>query len=106
MAETLTIEVVYATALRQEVVRLAMAEGSSLEQAILASGLPARHPEIDLAACAVGIFGVRASLATVLRDQDRVEIYRPLRVDPKESRRQRAAQKKASAAPGRDGAAG
>jgi len=91
MAEALTVEVVYARAAQQEVVRLEMAPGSTLEQAVRASGLLQRHPEIDLAANRVGIFGKPASLATLLRADDRVEIYRPLLVDPREMRRRRAA---------------
>jgi hypothetical protein len=50
-------------------------------------------PEIDLAVCRVGIYGKLKSMDTMLRDRDRVEIYRPLIADPKESRRKRAAKK-------------
>lgn len=94
MTEVLTVDVVYARLGEQDVVRLALAPGSTLEQALRASGLIERHPEIDLAQNPVGVFGRAADLATALREHDRVEIYRPLRIDPKESRRRRAARKK------------
>lgn len=91
MADALQVEVVYARPERQEVVRLELAVGSTVEQAVLASGLLERHPEISLAASKFGIFGAKASRLTPLRSGDRVEIYRPLLVDPRESRRRRAA---------------
>lgn len=90
MVETLAVEVVYAEGGRQDVARLELAAGSTIEQAIRASGLLERHADIDLASNQVGIFGKAASLASPLRDQDRVEIYRPLAADPKEMRRRRA----------------
>ena len=63
--------------------------GSSLEHALRASGLLQVHPEVDLAVCTVGVWGHRRALTDVLRDRDRVEVYRPLKVDPKEARRLR-----------------
>jgi putative ubiquitin-RnfH superfamily antitoxin RatB of RatAB toxin-antitoxin module len=53
-----------------------------------------KHPEIDLARNKIGIFGKLSKADAVLRDQDRVEIYRPLIADPKEVRKQRAAEGK------------
>lgn len=70
-----------------------VAAGSTLRDAIEMSGLLRQYPEIDLAQCRVGIFGKIKPFDTVLRDRDRVEIYRPLIADPKESRRQRAEKK-------------
>jgi putative ubiquitin-RnfH superfamily antitoxin RatB of RatAB toxin-antitoxin module len=61
-----------------------------VQQAIEASGLAQKHPEIDLAKNKVGVYGKLAKLDTPLRDRDRVEIYRPLIADPKEVRRKRA----------------
>jgi hypothetical protein len=95
MAETLHIDVVYALPERQEVVAISVPAGSTLGQAIEASGLLARHPEIDLAKNKLGIYAKLAKPDTVLRDKDRVEIYRPLIADPKEVRKQRAAEGKA-----------
>lgn len=85
------IEVAYAAAERQLIVALEVAEGTTLEQAILQSGLPAQFPEIDLATLKVGNFGKLSKLSAVVRAGDRVEIYRPLRADPKAVRKQRAA---------------
>lgn len=84
------IEVAYAGAEAQTLVALQVPEGSVVRQAIELSGLLQLHPEIDLKHSAVGIFGALCSLDRLLEDGDRVEIYRPLRVDPKLRRRQRA----------------
>ena len=75
---------------RQELVALEVASGSTLADAIAQSGLPEMFEGFELDPAKVGIFGQKASLEQVLRDGDRVEIYRPLIVDPKEARRQRA----------------
>ena len=92
--ETIHIEVTYALAARQEVVPLTLPAGSTLQQAVAASGLPEKYPEIDLAKSKYGIYSKLAKLDAVLRDRDRVEIYRPLIADPKEVRKQRAAEGK------------
>lgn len=92
--ESIQIEVAYAKPERQEVVRVKLPEGSTVQQAIEASGLLQRYPEIDLARSKVGIYGKLAKPDTGLRDRDRVEIYRPLIADPKEVRKQRAAEGK------------
>lgn len=72
---------------------LNLAAGATVLDAIKKSGIATRAPEIDLTVCRVGIFGKLKSLDTVLRDRDRVEIYRPLLADPKDSRRKRAGKK-------------
>ena len=74
---------------------LSLPAGSTLQQALEQSGLLQRHPEIDLAVNLVGIHGKKKTLDTVLRAQDRVEVYRPLQADPKEARRRRAGGKAA-----------
>jgi putative ubiquitin-RnfH superfamily antitoxin RatB of RatAB toxin-antitoxin module len=94
MAESIQIEVTYAKADRQDVVRLKLPEGSTIQQAVEASGLTQRYPEIDLAKTKVGIYGKLGKMDTVVRERDRVEIYRPLIADPKEVRKQRAAEGK------------
>ena len=71
----------------QVVVRLP--PGATLHDALLISGLLTRHPSIDLAQHRVGVWGKLRTLDVPLRDQDRVEVYRPLLIDPKEARRQR-----------------
>ncbi|MBX6392335.1 MAG: RnfH family protein [Burkholderiales bacterium] len=86
----MNVEVVYALPERQAVYRLAMEEGATVRMAIEASGVLQAFPEIDLARNRVGVYARLVTLDTPLRDGDRVEIYRPLRVDPKEARRMRA----------------
>lgn len=93
MSEIL-VEVAYALPKQQVVLPLKVAEGTTAEQAIRVSGILARYPEIDLAENKIGIFGKLGKLDAVLREHDRVEIYRPLIADPKEIRRQRAAEGK------------
>jgi len=95
MAESIHVEVVYALAERQDVIGISLPAGSTVGQAIEASGLLAKHPEIDLAKNKLGIYAKLAKVDTALRDRDRVEIYRPLIADPKEVRKQRAAEGKA-----------
>ena len=68
---------------------LLLKAGSTVRDALKQCLLVQRHSEIDLAAPRVGIWGKLRALDDVLRDQDRVEIYRPLQVDPKEARRLR-----------------
>ena len=94
MSEMLSIEVIYALPSKRQLVRLQLPTGSTVRQAIEASGLLQKHPEIDLTRNKIGIFARLAKLDTVLRDRDRVEIYRPLIADPKEVRKQRAAEGK------------
>lgn len=84
------VEVAYALPQEQVILPLQVEQGSTLSQAIEQSGIRQKFPEIDLARSKVGIFGKLAKPDTVLRDKDRVEIYRPLIADPKEVRRKRA----------------
>jgi uncharacterized protein len=68
-----------------------MPQGCTVQRAIDASGLLQKHPEIDLAKLnKLGVFAKLVKADTLLRDKDRVEIYRPLIADPKEVRRKRA----------------
>lgn len=83
------IEVVYALPQRQERIALDLAAGCTVQDALQASGLLQRMPQLDTSR--IGIWGRLAGAQTKLRDQDRVEIYRPLTADPKEIRRARAA---------------
>ncbi len=89
------VEVAYARPERQVIIPLEVPEGTTLRQAVELSGIVKEFPEIDLSKNKVGIFGRLAKPDTVLREGDRVEIYRPLIADPKAVRRQRAAQGKA-----------
>lgn len=94
MAEMLNIEVCYALAEKQEIVRLRLPDGATLGQALEASGLLEKYPEIDLKKNKFGIYAKLSKVDAMLRDHDRVEIYRPLIADPKEVRKQRAAEGK------------
>ena len=91
--QQIRVEVAYVTSQQQTVIPLQASSGITVAQAIALSGIDQHHPEIDLATQAVGIFGERTTLERVLRDGDRVEIYRPLQADPKQARRRRAASK-------------
>lgn len=90
MSGRLSVEVVYALPLHQDCSQVMLPPGARVRDAIEQSGVLDRHPEIDLAQQEVGIWNRRTGLDEPLRDRDRVEIYRPLRADPKEVRRRRA----------------
>jgi len=83
------VTVAFALPGRQEVIGVDVPEGATAAQAIAAAPLTERFPGVDLASLEVGVWGVRASRDTVLREGDRVELYRPLEADPKEMRRRR-----------------
>jgi putative ubiquitin-RnfH superfamily antitoxin RatB of RatAB toxin-antitoxin module len=93
----LKVQVCYATPERQILLDVMLPAGSTLHQAIDASGVLRQAPEIDVSVCRVGLYGKLKSLDTELHDHDRVEIYRPLRADPMESRRRRASKRDAGA---------
>lgn len=89
-ARTMRVEVAFSPAAGEvDLVRLELAAGSTALQALRASRLMERHPQIDPSVMSLGIWGRACAPATALRDGDRLEIYRPLKVDPKEARRQR-----------------
>lgn len=90
MQEQLAIEVVYGTPIRQEIISCLVEPNTTIEQAILASGIIEEFPEIDLAVNNVGIWNRAAKLTDIVKDLDRIEIYRPLLADPKEVRKRRA----------------
>ena len=86
----LRVEVVYSDGPRSTWCwRGELPEGASLEDALRASGLLQVHRDLDPARCVVGVWGRKQALRDALRDRDRVEVYRPLKVDPKEARRLR-----------------
>ena len=88
----LWIEVAYARPERQVILSLQMKPPATIEDAIRASGILDQFPDIEPLS-AVGLFGQQQSYETPLRDGDRVEIYRPLMIDPREARRERALKK-------------
>lgn len=95
MAEekTIPVEVAYAKPETQVIISLNVKPGTTLIEAVKLSGVLEQFPEIDLAQNKFGIFSKVADENTVLREKDRVEIYRPLIADPKDSRRRRAEKK-------------
>ena len=93
--EKFLVEVVYALPEEQVLISLDVEQGTTAEQAVKLSGILEKFPDIDLTKNKLGIFGKATKADEVLRDKDRVEIYRPLIADPKESRRKRAEKKEA-----------
>ena len=82
--------VVYSPAARAvHEVTVAVKNGATVAHAVHLSGLPAKFPELDLSQSIVGIWGRKVGPGQRLRDQDRIEIYRELQVDPKVARRER-----------------
>lgn len=93
MNNRIRVEIAYARPDRQEIISLEVPPGSTIAEAIDYSGILERFPEIDLAKQPVGIFSRKSKLTDVLKEGDRVEIYRPLTIDPKEARRAKAKSK-------------
>lgn len=91
------IEVAYAKPEKQIIISVDVEEACTIENAIKQSEILSQFSEIDLEQNKVGIFGKAAKLTDTLRENDRIEIYRPLIADPKESRRARAAKKERKA---------
>jgi putative ubiquitin-RnfH superfamily antitoxin RatB of RatAB toxin-antitoxin module len=86
----IVVEVVYAQPERQTVIQLQLQQGATVEEALRLSSMSKHHPDLDCAEVTVGIFGKPVLRDTVLQTKDRVEIYRPLLIDPKSARRGRA----------------
>ncbi len=92
MDDTIRVQLCYATPDSELFEQLEVSVGTTIGQAIAGSGL---LPEIELEQTAVGIFGKKKELSTVLRDGDRIEVYRPMHPDPEETKRRRAAKRAA-----------
>ena len=86
----ISISVCYASSKKQIEIPLNVEESCTVELAIKRSKILEKFPEIKLSNIVVGIFGQRVKLDSNLQESDRVEIYRPLIIDPKEARRFRA----------------
>lgn len=95
MSNTVRLEVVYGTPVKQTLLTVELSTPVTIQDAINESGIKLHHPEIDLSIHKVGIWNRAAKLDTPCQDGDRIEIYRPLIADPKEVRRQRAERAKA-----------
>ena len=89
-APLVEIEIVYGKTGSAQVFRQKVPDRTTLRQAIEQSGILEMYPEIDLNENKVGIFSKKGELCDPVRDGDRIEIYLPLQVDPKEARRRRA----------------
>jgi len=94
-SNSLSIEVAHAAGPEEVIViPLQVRPGTTVAAAIRLSGILQRCPGIDLNISRVGIFGRPAAAEVIVEDGDRIEIYRPLRADPKETRRRRATRQK------------
>ncbi|TPE50928.1 RnfH family protein [Maribrevibacterium harenarium] len=95
MAEKIRVEVAYALPDKQKIVPLDVEVGTTVAQALMLSNIDAFFPDLDLANAKVGIFGkaVRNPETVALKAGERVEIYRELKIDPKQARANRAAKK-------------
>ena len=93
MTGKIDIEAVYALPDEQILFRQVVPVGATVAEAIRLCGILEKYPEIDLATNKLGIFGKLSKTDALLRDHDRIEIYRPLLADPKEARRRRAMKK-------------
>lgn len=94
MPDKIMIEVSFALPEKQIIIPVLVHKDCTVRDAIKISGIQQKFDEIDLNKNDVGIFGKLTTLDSLLRDRDRIEIYRPLIADPKEIRRQRAAEGK------------
>ncbi len=88
--ENIHIEVAYATSEESYLLTVVVPSGSTIAKGIEVSGILVQCPEIDLSKNKVGIFSKLKTLDDILREGDRVEIYRPLKIDPKVARREKA----------------
>ena len=94
MSNEILVEIAYALPQEQVIISIKVPTIFNVQQAIEKSGIQKKFPSIDLSKNKVGIFGKKTTLNHLLKDRDRIEIYRPLILDPKEMRRKRAAKKK------------
>ena len=84
------IDLAVALPSRQEVIELTLPEGATVGDAIAAARLAGRFPGIDFDAMETGVWNERTTRDALLREGDRIELYRPLAADPKDQRRRRA----------------
>ncbi|MCW8882889.1 MAG: RnfH family protein [Sedimenticola sp.] len=94
-SEQFEVEVAYAKADEQAIIKVTAEQGLTVLQAVERSRITDRFPEIDLENAKFGIFGKAAKAEAELNPGDRIEIYRPLIADPKQARKKRAEEGKA-----------
>jgi putative ubiquitin-RnfH superfamily antitoxin RatB of RatAB toxin-antitoxin module len=92
--KSIQVEVVYGLAEEQALLSVSVPDGSEIRDVILASNIIEQFPDIDLDKVKVGLFGKLTKMNQIVRERDRIEIYRPLIADPKEVRKRRAAEGK------------
>jgi putative ubiquitin-RnfH superfamily antitoxin RatB of RatAB toxin-antitoxin module len=97
----IVVQIAYARADKAVLRDLTVPEGTTLQEAIFTSGILRDEPDVDLSICKVGIFGKVKPMETVLRENDRIEIYRPLIADPKDARHRRVKAERKEKASGR-----
>ncbi|MDD2720881.1 MAG: RnfH family protein [Gallionella sp.] len=90
MSANINVEVVYALPDQQTLLKVSAPAGATVAEVLDLSRIVEKHPELNLATSKLGIFGKLTKSDAVVRDRDRIEIYRPLLADPKEVRRRRA----------------
>lgn len=95
-AGTCAVSVVYALPDRHTLIELEVAAGTTLREAVIASGIAARHPEIDPAQVSLGVWGKLREADEAVRGGERIELYRALLVDPKVARARRVAKARAA----------
>ncbi|PID45853.1 MAG: RnfH family protein [Proteobacteria bacterium] len=88
--DLVNVELVYALPEQQTLLSFTVPKGTTLAQGITLSMIQDHYPDLDVASLKAGLFGKIAPGTQVLRDKDRIELYRPLIADPKEVRKQRA----------------
>jgi len=88
--EKISIEVVYGVPHKQKIITLLVEIGTTVEQAIIDSGVINLFPEINLEVNKVGVWNRAVKLSGIVNDLDRIEVYRPLIADPKDVRKRRA----------------
>lgn len=93
MASFIDVEVAYALPHKQKILSVTVAEGTTAKEAVELSGIVDEFPDLDIESAKMGIFGkaIRTPDSEVIRAGDRIEIYRPLLIDPKAARANRAA---------------
>ncbi len=96
MAESLKVRVAFATPESQVETGVVVPAGATLGDALAASGIAARFPDVDFATLRSGIWNKLKARDTVLRDGDRVEFYRPLKAAPNTARQARVAKRRAA----------
>lgn len=94
VSNNINVQVIYPLPSEQITFTVSVEQGSNAQQAIEASGILVKYPEIELKKNKLGVYSRLIKLDTVVEDGERIEIYRPLIADPKEMRKRRADQAK------------